>query len=101
MNVFCIDLQAVDPSHNRRRFYRIEAGQDLLGAWVIRLQYGRIGTQGRIRRSRRRRARRPLHRARVPSTSAFRTPTHRRTLSSARTVRPAALDDARQRGMIS
>ncbi len=49
MNVFCIDLQAVDPSHNRRRFYRIEAGQDLLGAWVIRLQYGRIGTQGRIR----------------------------------------------------
>jgi hypothetical protein len=32
MNVFCVDLQACDPPRNRWRFYRIEVGQDLLGA---------------------------------------------------------------------
>jgi predicted DNA-binding WGR domain protein len=48
MNVFCIDLHACDPPRNRWRFYRIEVEQDLFGAWVVCLRYGRIGTRGRI-----------------------------------------------------
>ncbi len=48
MNVFCIDLQACDPPRNRWRFYRIEAGQNLFGEWVVRFRYGRIGTRGHI-----------------------------------------------------
>lgn len=49
MNVFSIGLEARDPPRNRWRFYSMQAGQDLFGAWVVRLNYGRIGTRGRVR----------------------------------------------------
>lgn len=43
---FRIVLQACDPARNRWRFYCIEAGRDLFGDLVIRLHYGRMGSQG-------------------------------------------------------
>jgi predicted DNA-binding WGR domain protein len=34
---------------NCSRRYRLEAGTDLLGVWVVQTSYGRIGTAGRSR----------------------------------------------------
>jgi predicted DNA-binding WGR domain protein len=47
MQSFSIRLEATDPAQGRFRAYRIEAGTDLLGDWVVDVIYGRIGTRGR------------------------------------------------------
>jgi len=47
MERFCIRLEALDPAHGRFRAYRIDAGTDLLGDWLVDVTYGRIGSQGR------------------------------------------------------
>lgn len=47
--LFRIELRAADPARNRWRFYRVTAEQDLLGDWVVRLNYGRIGARGQFR----------------------------------------------------
>jgi hypothetical protein len=48
MNAFSALLEARDPSLGRFRSYRLEAGTDLFGAWLVEVTYGRIGTPGRI-----------------------------------------------------
>ena len=45
-----IELEACDPSANRRRAWRMQAGRDLFGAWVTEVQFGRIGAAGRTLR---------------------------------------------------
>jgi hypothetical protein len=47
MESFSIRLEACDPYHGRFRAYRIEAGLDLLGDWLVDVSYGRIGSPGR------------------------------------------------------
>ena len=47
MESFSIRLEACDPYHGRFRAYRIEAGTDLLGDWLVDVTYGRIGSPGR------------------------------------------------------
>lgn len=47
MNVFSALLEARDPALGRFRSYRLEAGTDLFGAWLVEITYGRIGTSGR------------------------------------------------------
>ncbi|MGL5840145.1 MAG: WGR domain-containing protein [Sphingorhabdus sp.] len=42
-------LQALDPSRNIARGYRIEASIDLFGHWIVDLHWGRIGTRGQGR----------------------------------------------------
>lgn len=44
---FHIELAAIDAARNCRRRYRVEAGQDLLGAWLVTTTFGRIGAHGR------------------------------------------------------
>lgn len=50
INAFSALLEARDPALGRFRSYRLEAGTDLLGAWLVEVTYGRIGTPGRRRR---------------------------------------------------
>ena len=45
---FRITLEACNPRRCFRQ-YRVEAGTDLLGSWVVEISYGRIGTAGRSR----------------------------------------------------
>ena len=40
-------MQACEPSANRHRAWRVEAGQDLFGLWSARVTFGRIGCAGR------------------------------------------------------
>jgi hypothetical protein len=47
MNAFSALLEARDPALGRYRSYRLEAGTDLFGAWLVEITYGRIGTPGR------------------------------------------------------
>src|SRR4051794_14298297 len=47
MEQFRAVLEARDPARGRFRAYRIEAGTDLLGDWLVDVTYGRIGTRGR------------------------------------------------------
>lgn len=47
MEQFRAELQACDPARGIYRAYRIEAGTDLLGDWLVDVTYGRIGTPGR------------------------------------------------------
>lgn len=47
MERFSIRLEACDPARGRFRAYRIEAGTDLLGTWLVDATYGRIGSRGR------------------------------------------------------
>ena len=50
MDGFFATLEARDPSLSCMRSYRLEAGTDLFGAWLINVVYGRIGARGsRIR----------------------------------------------------
>jgi hypothetical protein len=42
-----IELQAKDVSANRLRGWRVEAGPDLFGVWVITVRFGRIGAADR------------------------------------------------------
>jgi hypothetical protein len=41
-------LEAKDPKIGRFRSYRLDAGTDLLGDWLVDVRYGRIGTSGRL-----------------------------------------------------
>lgn len=47
MNAFSALLEAKDPARNRFRSYRLQAGPDLFGAWLVEVTYGRIGCPGR------------------------------------------------------
>jgi hypothetical protein len=47
MNAFSALLEARDPALGRFRSYRLQAGPDLFGAWLVEVTYGRIGTPGR------------------------------------------------------
>ncbi|HMB02573.1 MAG TPA: WGR domain-containing protein [Isosphaeraceae bacterium] len=46
---FRITLEARNPARRGLRQYRVEAGTDLFGVWVVAISYGRIGTVGRSR----------------------------------------------------
>ena len=46
---FRIILEARNPARRCWRQYRVEAGTDLFGVWVVEITYGRIGTAGRSR----------------------------------------------------
>jgi len=43
---FCAALEAVNPARDCYRAYRIEAGTDLLGDWLVEITFGRIGRAG-------------------------------------------------------
>ena len=47
MNLFSATLEACDPERGRYRAYRLEAGTDLFGEWLVDVTYGRIGARGR------------------------------------------------------
>jgi hypothetical protein len=47
MNAFSALLEARDPALGCFRSYRLEAGTDLFGAWLVEITFGRIGTPGR------------------------------------------------------
>ena len=47
MNALTTTLEACDPAPGRFRTYRVEAGTDLLGDWLVDLTYGRIDTLSR------------------------------------------------------
>jgi len=47
MIVFSILLDADYPELNIRRSYLIEAGEDILGNWIVEINYGRIGCKGK------------------------------------------------------
>jgi hypothetical protein len=42
-------LEACAPALGRFRAYRIVAGRDLFGVWMVEMSYGRIGTLGRTK----------------------------------------------------
>ena len=42
-----IELEARNPLVNRLRRWSIEIGQDLLGMWIVDVEFGRIGSKGR------------------------------------------------------
>ena len=46
---FRITLEARNPARRCWRQYRVEAGTDLFGVWVVVISYGRTGTTGRSR----------------------------------------------------
>lgn len=50
MNAFSALLEARDPTLGRYRSYRLEAGTDLFGTWVVEITFGRIGSPGRCLR---------------------------------------------------
>jgi hypothetical protein len=45
-----IELRACDPTANRFRAWRLEAGCDLFGTWLAEVRFGRIGRPGRALR---------------------------------------------------
>jgi hypothetical protein len=47
MDTFFALLEARDPALGRFRSYRLEAGIDLLGDWLVEITYGRVWTRGR------------------------------------------------------
>src|SRR3954469_14623331 len=48
MESFRIRLEACDPARGHFRAYRIDAGTDLFGDWLVDVTYGRIGSRGRL-----------------------------------------------------
>ena len=42
-------MEARNAARGCLRHYRVEAGTDLFGVWVVAISYGRIGTVGRSR----------------------------------------------------
>ena len=42
-----IGLEARNPLANRMRRWGVEIGQDLLGMWLVDVEFGRIGSNGR------------------------------------------------------
>ena len=49
MDSFCVALEARSPARRCLRAYEIEVTEDLFGAWLLRISYGRIGTPGRTK----------------------------------------------------
>ena len=47
MDAFVAVLEARDPARGCFRSYRVEAGTDLLGDWLVEVTFGRIGSGGR------------------------------------------------------
>lgn len=47
MNAFSALLEARDPALGRFRSYRLNAGTDLFGTWLVEITFGRIGSAGR------------------------------------------------------
>ena len=47
LSIFAARLEACDPARDCFRSYRLEAGTDLFGAWMVEAIYGRIGSRGR------------------------------------------------------
>jgi hypothetical protein len=47
MSIFTAYLEARDPPRGCFRSYRLEAGPDLFGTWLVDATFGRIGTRGR------------------------------------------------------
>jgi predicted DNA-binding WGR domain protein len=47
VTTLCIRLEARSAAHRCFRAYEIEVGADLFGAWLVEMNYGRIGTMGR------------------------------------------------------
>ena len=43
MSLFTARLEACDPARDCFRSYRLDAGPDLFGAWLVEATYGRIG----------------------------------------------------------
>ena len=43
-----IELRRLDPSHNMRRFYRLDIEPDLFGGVLLVKEWGRIGARGRM-----------------------------------------------------
>src|SRR5690242_1023434 len=48
METFSIRLEACDPARDHFRAYRIDAGRDLFGDWLVDVTYSRIGSRGRL-----------------------------------------------------
>jgi predicted DNA-binding WGR domain protein len=46
-NEIAILLQGRNPAANCHRAWRVEAGLDLFGKWIVRVSFGRIGCRGR------------------------------------------------------
>ena len=49
MTSLCISLEARSAVHRCFRAYQIAVGQDLFGAWLVEMGYGRIATTGRAK----------------------------------------------------
>ena len=49
MESLCIRLEARSAAHRCFRAYGIDVSQDLFGAWMVEMNYGRIGTMGRTK----------------------------------------------------
>jgi predicted DNA-binding WGR domain protein len=47
MDEIAILLQGRNAEANRHRAWRVEAGRDLFGAWMVRVSFGRFGCRGR------------------------------------------------------
>jgi predicted DNA-binding WGR domain protein len=47
VTTLCIRLEARSAAHRCFRAYEIEVGADLFGAWLVEMNYGRIGITGR------------------------------------------------------
>jgi hypothetical protein len=47
MERFRVRLEARDPERGHFRAYRINAGTDLFGDWLVDVTFGRIGSRGR------------------------------------------------------
>ncbi|MGA9866556.1 MAG: WGR domain-containing protein, partial [Acetobacteraceae bacterium] len=49
MMSLCLRLEARAPARRCHRAYEIVGGQDLFGAWLVEMRYGRIGSLGQSR----------------------------------------------------
>ena len=51
LDMFPIDMElhCIDPTRNKRRFYRMSVQRNLFGEWELLREWGRIGNSGRIR----------------------------------------------------
>jgi predicted DNA-binding WGR domain protein len=49
MDSMYVSLEARSPAHRCHRAYEIAVSQDLFGAWLVQMSYGRIGTRGRTK----------------------------------------------------
>lgn len=50
LDTFMARLEACDPAKGHYRSYRLEAGTDLFGDWIVDIHFGRIGAHGRLQR---------------------------------------------------